>query len=267
MAKRALCVGINDYPGTGSDLSGCVNDAKDWQAALAARGYTVTALLDQQATRQNVLAALATLVGSGKAGDSLVFTFSGHGSWIPDTSGDESDQRDEMLCPYDISSNQYLLDDDLAGVFGKKAAGVGFFFISDSCHSGSVSRFAPSPSPAAAALQPRPRFLPPSVFVKDAKAQKQLAAIANIAAAVPATRQKYPALLLAGCRDTEFSYDASFNGKANGAFTFFALQALQKSPATPRAWMKLVGDSLPSSLHPQTPQLYGSAKSKDGALP
>src|SRR5690606_32234458 len=23
--KRALCVGINDYPGTGNDLSGCVN--------------------------------------------------------------------------------------------------------------------------------------------------------------------------------------------------------------------------------------------------
>ncbi len=30
MTKRALCVGINDYPGTNSDLSGCVNDAEDW---------------------------------------------------------------------------------------------------------------------------------------------------------------------------------------------------------------------------------------------
>ena len=30
MAKHALCIGINDYPGTGSDLSGCVNDANDW---------------------------------------------------------------------------------------------------------------------------------------------------------------------------------------------------------------------------------------------
>ena len=52
MTKRALCVGINDYPGTGSDLSGCVNDAKDWTEVLNARGYEVTTLLDGQAKRQ-----------------------------------------------------------------------------------------------------------------------------------------------------------------------------------------------------------------------
>ena len=27
MAKKALCVGINDYPYDGSDLNRCVNDA------------------------------------------------------------------------------------------------------------------------------------------------------------------------------------------------------------------------------------------------
>ena len=35
--KFALCIGINDYPGTGSDLSGCVNDANDWGKILAAK--------------------------------------------------------------------------------------------------------------------------------------------------------------------------------------------------------------------------------------
>ena len=39
MTKRALCIGINDYPGTGSDLSGCVNDAKDWAGMLTGRGF------------------------------------------------------------------------------------------------------------------------------------------------------------------------------------------------------------------------------------
>ncbi len=33
MSKKALCIGINDYPGTQNDLSGCVNDANDWAAA------------------------------------------------------------------------------------------------------------------------------------------------------------------------------------------------------------------------------------------
>ncbi len=29
MSKKALCIGINDYPGTQNDLSGCVNNAND----------------------------------------------------------------------------------------------------------------------------------------------------------------------------------------------------------------------------------------------
>ncbi|MDH5616880.1 MAG: caspase family protein, partial [Acidimicrobiia bacterium] len=35
MKKKALCVGINDYPIAGSDLRGCVNDATGWAALLA----------------------------------------------------------------------------------------------------------------------------------------------------------------------------------------------------------------------------------------
>jgi len=265
--KRALCIGINNYPGVDSDLSGCVNDAKDWKAALQGRGYGVATLYDQDATRQNVLDALAKLVRSGKSGDSLVFTFSGHGSWIPDTNGDESDQRDEMLCPHDIGKNKYLLDDDLAEVFGKKADGVRLYFISDSCHSGSVSKFAPPLFPDAAALLPKPRFLPPYAFVKGAKARKQLDVIAAAAGGAGGTRQKYPALLLAGCRDTQYSYDANFGGKPNGAFTYFALRALKKNPATPRAWMTLIRTHLPSSIHPQSPQLYGATAAKVGPMP
>ena len=34
MTKKALCVGINDYPIAGMDLKGCVNDAKAWSTLL-----------------------------------------------------------------------------------------------------------------------------------------------------------------------------------------------------------------------------------------
>jgi hypothetical protein len=57
MAKRALCVGINDYPGADMDLNGCVNDAMDWQSLLESRGYQVTRLLDSEATRGAAQAA------------------------------------------------------------------------------------------------------------------------------------------------------------------------------------------------------------------
>lgn len=121
--KRALCVGINDYPGTGSDLEGCVNDARDWQRVLAQRGYDVTVLLDGKATRAAMVNALTALIGEARSGDTAVFTYSGHGSWLPDQSGDEADARDEMLCPYDVARGQYLLDDDLAEISGARRPG------------------------------------------------------------------------------------------------------------------------------------------------
>ena len=55
MRKRALCVGINDYPGSNMDLAGCINDAKDWQALLEGRGYAVQRLHDAEATRAGVV--------------------------------------------------------------------------------------------------------------------------------------------------------------------------------------------------------------------
>ena len=60
MAKLGLCIGINDYPGTGSDLSGCVNDANDWAAVLKWRGFTVTSLLNRQATGKAMRLPLET---------------------------------------------------------------------------------------------------------------------------------------------------------------------------------------------------------------
>ena len=50
--KKAICVGINNYPGTSNDLQGCVNDAKDWLTALNSFGFETSLMLDSQATRQ-----------------------------------------------------------------------------------------------------------------------------------------------------------------------------------------------------------------------
>ncbi len=263
MSQQALCVGINNYPGTENDLSGCVNDANDWKAELEKRGYKVTMLLDAQATRQKMVDALNTLVGSGASGDKLVFTFSGHGSWMPDDDGDDADGRDEMLCPYDIGSNQYLLDDDLADIFSKKKTGVDLYFISDSCHSGSVARFAPAMAGLPQPKFPKARFLPPGTFLKSAGA---LAGMRRVALVPTTTRQKYPALLAAGCQDIQSSYDAEFNGRANGAFTYVALRALGSNPASPKAWMAEIRKHLPAPAYPQNPRLFGSQAARNGPM-
>jgi hypothetical protein len=263
MAKRALCVGINDYPGTNSDLSGCVNDANDWAEILDARGYQVTKLLDSQATRAGMVSALNELIESGTPGDTLVLTFSGHGSWLPDDNGDEPDARDEMLCPYDINDQQYLMDDDLAEIFNRKRKDVLLYFISDSCHSGSVAKFAPDPL-AGRDRMPKIRLLPPLEFVKDEELRERI----PLAMRAPSSSrgEVYPALLISGCKDVEFSYDAMFADRPNGAMTRAAIDELKSNPATPRDWFRAIRKRLPSQQYPQTPQLFGGVKARKGPM-
>jgi hypothetical protein len=264
MAKRALCVGINDYPGTNMDLAGCVNDAKDWQALLEGRGYGVEHLLDEQATRAGVLDRLSALVGEAADGDSLVFTFSGHGSWLPDDDHDEPDARDEMMCTYDVMDDQYLLDDDLHGLFGTKPAGARLYVIADCCHSGSIVRYADVPAvPDSTPI--RARFLPPYVFARGNHTFER--AIDRAVNRPATTKLHYPALLFSGCQDTEFSYDTAFGGRPNGAFSRTAIDMLQNPAiATPRALHEAVRTRLPSPSLPQTPQLYGSDHDQAGPL-
>lgn len=78
--KYALVIGISDYAGTSNDLQYCDDDATDWKAELQAEGYTVTALLDGNATKSAIEAAVNTLASQSIAGNEIAFCYSGHGS-------------------------------------------------------------------------------------------------------------------------------------------------------------------------------------------
>jgi len=252
-------VGINDYPGTSSDLTGCVNDANDWREVLESRDFEVARLLDGEATRKALTGELRRLVGMSRSGDILVFQFSGHGSWIPDEDGDEADSRDEVLCPHDIASDGPLTDDDLHGIFSERQPGARVILIADSCHSGTVSRFRRPPSGERRGR--RVRFLPPREFLSPASIRALGKGERRRAASPPGRRS---ALLLSGCLETEFSYDAVFRGRPNGAFTHAAIHALSRlSPgATYLDWYSAIRRSLPTAEYPQTPTLYGSSAEK-----
>jgi metacaspase-1 len=258
MAKKtALCIGINDYPGTGSDLRGCVNDARDWQAELERRGFNASLVLDRKATRQAMTSEMQRLIGDAKYGDVIVITYSGHGTWVPDVDADEPDRRDEALCPWDVRENGPLLDDDLYEIFSERDRGVRLIMISDSCHSGTVARFAPSPLDS---QRMQVRFLAPASFLS----QPAQAVAERLAGTISRAKSRSSALLLAGCKDTEYSYDAEFNNKPNGAYTFVALQALKSLPAsaTYRDWHKAICRQLPSPSFPQSPALSGTSFQK-----
>ncbi|WP_448875324.1 caspase family protein [Desulfobulbus propionicus] len=253
MSKKALCIGINDYPGTANDLSGCVNDANDWTQVLTQNGFSVEQLLDAAATKAAMVAAIGNMIDNAVKGDSLIFTYSGHGTWVPDRSGDEPDGRDEALCPYDLSTKGALLDDEIHTLFSRRAPGVLIVLISDSCHSGSVTRGSEEDIDPDV---PRIRFMPPEAWM----AREDLPPAA-LRMAIPRggfTRAGGD-LLLAGCRDTEYSYDTRFKGRPNGAFTYYALKTLREAqPSTYEKWFNAIRAYLPSTRLPQTPQIFGS---------
>jgi hypothetical protein len=267
MSNKALCIGINDYPGTRMDLNGCVNDANDWSEVLSARGFTVKKLLDATATKASMVDAIRNLIGGAVAGDSIVITYSGHGTYAPDESGDERDGLDEALCPYDIGQGNVLLDDEINLLFAQRAAQVRILLVSDSCHSGTVTRAAPA-DPDAQGI--RARFLPMASWLPESRLPRT--AGGKLATRVSITRTHSPwsgalyvaggDVLLAGCQEgpDNFSYDATFGGRSNGAFTYYALKALKglKPNATYADWYGAMRQFLPSASFPQTPQLVGS---------
>jgi hypothetical protein len=78
--KYALVIGISDYQGSGNDLKYCDDDALDWKNFLEGEGYTVTILTDNQATADNIDAAVDDLLLDEDNNDYVVMTYSGHGA-------------------------------------------------------------------------------------------------------------------------------------------------------------------------------------------
>jgi len=265
MAKRALCIGVNYYPGALQDLSGCINDARDWSAALKRHGFEVRELLDRKASGRAIREGISKLCGSAKAGDSLVVQFSGHGSYVPDTNGDEPDGTDEAICPFDVGTQGPITDDELFELYSERPRGAKLLVLSDSCFSGNVTRFAPVAALLAKRSRPMPRrrvkFLPPAAFLSRRELSRLGERRRRRAASPPG---RYAGLLMSACQDTEESWDADINGRFNGAFTYVALRALSKlgPRATYRNWYKEIRKALPSQEFTQTPELYGSSSMK-----
>src|SRR5690349_9431809 len=145
MAKKAVLIGINRYKIPGNDLRGCVPDVKNMSRLLKQHyGFDagdITMITDLDATKKAMQEAITGLLRGAERGDVLLLHYSGHGSSVPDDNGDEEDDnRDEILCPTDLDWDDPLRDDWLRNTFDGLAAGVSLTFISDSCHSGTITR-------------------------------------------------------------------------------------------------------------------------------
>ena len=265
MTKKAICVGINDYPYDGSDLNGCVNDAKSWADLLVNRfgfvGNDVRLILDSEATKANMINGLKDLLAGSKAGDVLVFTNSSHGTYVADKSGDE-EKYDEALCPYDCADN-LIIDDELREIFHNLKEGVRLTVISDSCHSGTVTRAALSDCIPGLRTPDdrRARFLNPALRGNPV--------LENPWRALPKKKSQYPQsrmkeVLLSGSTDKEYSYDALIGGTYHGAMTYYALQAIKAAnyEITYQQLHARLAYLIDEAGYPQHPQLEGSVSNK-----
>jgi hypothetical protein len=271
MTGAALCVGINEfeYLPLSSRLYGCVNDADDIAAFLTAEsGFAdskVTVLHDAQATKSEVVGALTDLVGRAERGDMdhLVFSYSSHGTQVPDSEGDEPDRADEALAAYDIRAggdrwhrDTVIVDDELNALLAKVPASVLVEVVLDTCHSGTGLK--------SLDLLPgrRPKFLPPPTPLgmdqlegADPVGLRDLIRGGAAGASEP--------ILFAACRADQTASDATFGDRNNGAFTHYFLEALNaRRNDSRKALVAAVAKSLRTDRFSQKAQLEASAAAK-----
>jgi len=156
--KRALLVGISDYGNTMEDpnkwanISGA-NDIELLTPLFKEQGFSITSLVDGQATHVGITKAFQRLIKDSKKGDLVYVHFSMHGQPFEDLNGDEEDGWDEALIPVDAQmqysegvyeGDNHLLDDELEIYFDKLRSKIGstgqLYVILDACHSGTASR-------------------------------------------------------------------------------------------------------------------------------
>lgn len=132
------------YLGWAGRLDSCERDATFYAGLLADDpGVTKTLLVNERATRAAVMGQLNAFAHAAVAGDLVLVAFSGHGTQVRDTNGDErqiqSDDRfDEAWCLYD----DLLIDDELYAIWSDFQPGVEILVVSDSCHSATTVKAA-----------------------------------------------------------------------------------------------------------------------------
>ena len=267
MAKKALLVGINDYEGI-NDLNGCLNDVTNMRNVLKTYlGFSnrdIRVLVDDRATKENIIYRLNWMVKNAKSGDFLVFHFSGHGSQIRDREGDElSDRMDELLCPWDMNwDGGYITDDDLNAIFKKLSKNVLLEVFLDCCHSGTGLRENILGRPPELGLEHPTlvRYLPPPVDIECRFEGEEDEGFKS------KTRSTVHHVLWAGCKDNQTSADAYINGAYNGAFTYFFCRHMRDTGGriTRKELLRRIRQSLRHGNYSQVPQLEAEATKQKG---
>ncbi|GAB4851822.1 hypothetical protein Ancab_031221 [Ancistrocladus abbreviatus] len=262
--RLAVLVGCN-YPDSGHELQGCINDVLAMQELLVERfGFDpkdIEVLTDEpeshvMPTGLNIKKALRRMVDRAEEGDVLYFHYSGHGTLIPSLKPNEPSRQDEAIVPCDFN---LITDMDFRQLVNRLPCKSSLTILSDSCHSGGLidqekEQIGPSTTTTKGGHHGRLHYSRPKMIPLDTILQK-LKQITSIDTANIGTHLKHhfkedaslkfwaaedhkadslspsdAGILLSGCQTNETSADVNLDeegGKAHGAFTY-AVQTVLK---------------------------------------
>ncbi|MEM7670274.1 MAG: caspase family protein, partial [Pseudomonadota bacterium] len=144
--RRALLIGIDDYPEEADQLFGCVNDVFSMSATLQDCGFDpqdIRTCLNGRATADGILSRFEWLVDDARPADELVLYYSGHGARVPEYGARQEPGRlTETLVPHDFdwSPERSVSDEQIFQFYAQLPYETQFLMIFDCCHSGSMHR-------------------------------------------------------------------------------------------------------------------------------
>jgi hypothetical protein len=270
MTKKALVVGIDKYNNPQYELQGCTMDATVMSGVLQDHdGFprdTIRMVLDDRATKANILERLDWLVRDNKPGDILTFFYAGHGSQVRDRDGDElEDGLDEILCPCDMNWDDPLTDDIIHSYLVRVPQGVTMVIVFDCCFSGTATRslwaeVTEDKKIIGEPIYKKNRFIKPPIDIEyrsrgiDLKTRR----IGEVA-----TQENH--ILLSAATSYQEAQETRIDGQARGAFTYYLVDSLKKVnwQATYRQAHDETVMRLKDKGFVQIPQLEGPAASMD----
>ena len=233
--KRAFMVGISHYDTalTGyqwNNING-VEDINLLTQVLKKQGFYLTALLDDQATYQNITSQLMSFMKKTKKGDIVYLHFSTHGQPVEDIDGDEDDGWDEAIVPIDAykyykkgvyEGKKHLLDDQLNTYIKKLRAKIGptgfLYVVIDACHAGTSSR-----ANDETVRGTKVGFTYNNKVFKPSTQKKSHYK-------VEATPKMSHVIYLEACRPDQVNMEIKVDGKQYGPLSYNIAQALQAKP-------------------------------------
>lgn len=270
----ALLIGINHYESNRlyRSLNGAVGDInlvddylkktvhpkRTWKLISPNPDVSDVRASQEMPTYENIIKAFNEITETAQSGDLVYIHYSGHGGRAITTYQEikGEGQYDEAIVPMDIGNEEdrYIRDVEMTTLLKRMTdKSLVVTVILDSCHSGGATR-GDSDIRSGEEEDNSPRSPVSSSILGISREEL----IENWKKAVEGPQARDP-VVLAACRPTEFAYETIFEGKKNGALTYWMIDTLKSSGSglTFKSLSDRIAVKVQSKFRDQYPMLLG----------